>query len=46
MFFQQRIGKDQKAEINFLFKIIKNYFYKEIQNLIVQGIKNKYSWRY
>ena len=37
--FSTENWKRPKAEINFLFKIIKNYFYKEIQNLIVQGIK-------
>ena len=40
MFFHQKIGKDQKKKI-FLFKLIKNYFLKEISNIINQGIKIK-----
>ncbi len=37
--FSTENWKRPKTEINFLFKIIKNYFYKEIKNLIIQGIK-------
>ena len=39
MFFLPKIGKDQKKEINFLFKLIKSYFLKEIESVINQGIK-------
>ena len=38
MFFHQKIGKDQKLK-SVLFKLIKNYFSKEINNVISQGIK-------
>ena len=33
MYFQQKIGKDQKSEINFLFNLIINYFNKELKML-------------
>ena len=39
MFFQQKIGKDQKMKFPFCFKLIKNYFSKESKNIISQGIK-------
>ena len=37
--FHLKIGKDPKKKLNFLFKLIKNYFSKEIENVIKQGIK-------
>ena len=37
--FSTENWKRPKFEINFLFKIIKNYFYQEIENIIRQGIK-------
>jgi len=37
--FSSENWKRPKTEINFLFKLIKNYFYKEIQNVTKQGIK-------
>ena len=37
--FSSENWKRPKSEINFLFKIIKNYFLKEIKNIIKQGIK-------
>ena len=37
--FSSENWKRPKNEINFLFKIIKNYFSKEIENIIRQGIK-------
>ena len=36
MFFLQKIGNDQKRN-NFLFKLIKNYFSKEIKNVITRN---------
>ena len=39
--FSSENWKRPKTEINFLFKLIKNYFYKEIQNVTKQGIKIK-----
>ena len=37
--FSSENWKRPKSEINFLFKLIKNYFSKEIENIIRQGIK-------
>ena len=37
--FSSENWKRPKNEINFLFKLIKNYFSKEIENIIRQGIK-------
>ena len=37
--FSSENWKRPKKEINFLFKLIKTYFLKEIENLIKQGIK-------
>ena len=37
--FSSENWKRPKKEINFLFNLIKNYFLKEIENLIQQGIK-------
>tara|TARA_Y100001958_G_C21163849_1_gene497106 strand:+ start:245 stop:913 length:669 start_codon:yes stop_codon:yes gene_type:complete len=37
--FSSENWKRPKKEINFLFKLIKNYFSKEINNIINQGIK-------
>ena len=37
--FSSENWKRPKTEINFLFKLIKNYFSKEIKNVIKQGIK-------
>ena len=37
--FSSENWKRPKKEINFLFKLIKNYFLQEIENIIVQGIK-------
>ena len=37
--FSSENWKRPKSEINFLFKLIKNYFLKEIENIIRQGIK-------
>ena len=37
--FSSENWKRPKTEINFLFKLIKNYFYNEIQNVTKQGIK-------
>ena len=37
--FSSENWKRPKSEINFLFKLIKNYFSKEIQSVISQGIK-------
>ena len=37
--FSSENWKRPKKEINFLFKLIKNYFLKEISNIINQGIK-------
>ena len=37
--FSSENWKRPKSEINFLFKLIKNYFLKEIKNIIKQGIK-------
>ena len=37
--FSSENWKRPKKEINFLFKLIKNYFFKEINNIINQGIK-------
>ena len=37
--FSSENWKRPKTEINFLFKLIKNYFCKEIQNVTKQGIK-------
>ena len=37
MYFRLKVEKTK--EINFLFNLIKNYFLKEIQTLIKQGIK-------
>ena len=37
--FSSENWKRPKQEINFLFKLIKTYFLKEIENLIKQGIK-------
>ncbi len=37
--FSSENWKRPKKEINFLFKLIKNYFLKEINNIINQGIK-------
>ena len=37
--FSSENWKRPKKEINFLFKLIKNYFSKEINNIIDQGIK-------
>ena len=37
--FSSENWKRPHAEINFLFKLIKNYFSKEIKNVISQGIK-------
>ena len=37
--FSSENWKRPKKEINFLFKLIKNYFSKEINNIIYQGIK-------
>ena len=37
--FSSENWKRPKTEITFLFKIIKNYFSKEIQRVINQGIK-------
>ena len=34
-----KIEKRPKKEINFLFKLIKDYFKKEIENIINQGIR-------
>jgi undecaprenyl diphosphate synthase len=39
--FSSENWKRPKKEINFLFKLIKNYFSQEIQNIIKQGIKIK-----
>ena len=39
MFFHLKIGERPKAEINFLFKLIDQYFLKEISNVVKQGIK-------
>ena len=38
MFFPLKIGKDLRLKL-FLFKLIKNYFSKEIDKVINQGIK-------
>ncbi len=37
--FSSENWKRPKKEINFLFKLIKNYFIREIKNIIKQGIK-------
>ncbi len=37
--FSSENWKRPKKEINFLFKLIKNYFSKEIKNIVNQGIK-------
>ena len=37
--FSSENWRRPKSEINFLFKLIKNYFLKEIDNVISQGIK-------
>ena len=37
--FSSENWKRPKSEVNFLFKLIKNYFLKEIKNIIKQGIK-------
>ena len=37
--FSSENWKRPKREINFLFKLIKNYFLKEIKNIVNQGIK-------
>ena len=37
--FSSENWKRPKKEINFLFKLIKNYFSKEIKNIINQGLK-------
>ncbi len=37
--FSSENWKRPKAEINFLFKLIKNYFYKEIHTVTKEGIK-------
>ena len=37
--FSSENWKRPKTEIKFLFKLIKNYFHKEIDNVIKQGIK-------
>ena len=37
--FSSENWKRPKKEINFLFKLIKNYFSKEIKNIIKQGIR-------
>ena len=37
--FSSENWKRPKNEINFLFKLIKTYFSKEIQNVVSQGIK-------
>ena len=39
MFFPQKIGDVQKKEIIFLFKLIQNYFDKEIKSIVNEGIK-------
>ena len=39
--FSSENWKRPKTEIKFLFKLIKNYFYKEINNVTKQGIKIK-----
>ena len=37
--FSSENWKRPKKEINFLFKLVKNYFLKEIENVILQGIR-------
>ena len=37
--FSSENWKRPKKEINFLFKLVKNYFLKEIENVISQGIR-------
>ena len=37
--FSSENWKRPKKEINYLFKLIKNYFTKEIENILLQGIK-------
>ena len=37
--FSSENWRRPKTEINFLFKLIKNYFLKEIDNVVKQGIK-------
>lgn len=37
--FSSENWKRPKSEVDFLFKLIKNYFLKEIENIIKQGIK-------
>ena len=37
--FSSENWKRPKGEISFLFKLINNYFLKEIDNVITQGIK-------
>ena len=39
MYFQLKIGKRPKNEINFLFGLISNYFNSEIDNVVKNGIK-------
>ena len=39
MFFHLKIGKRPTNEINFLFKLIRTYFLKEINRVISQGIR-------
>ena len=37
--FSSENWKRPKKEVNFLFQLIKNYFSKELKNLITQGVK-------
>ena len=37
--FSSENWRRPKTEITFLFKLIKNYFFSEIQNVMSQGIK-------
>ena len=39
--FSSENWKRPKKEVNFLFQLIKNYFSKELKNLITQGVKIK-----
>ena len=41
MLFQQKIGKDQKKKLNFLFNLLENFLKEKIEDLNKQKIKLK-----
>ena len=45
MLFLQKIGKDQKKKLNYLFNLLENFLINRIEELHKQNIKLKIIWK-